>query len=54
MPVTDIQWPKYALEDPANIVFDVNKTDLAYIEPDVYRAEGIQFIIDRLDTVYAR
>lgn len=50
--VTELQWPKYTPDEPVNIVFDVNKTGLAYIEPDLYRAEGIQFIIDNLDTVY--
>lgn len=42
------------LDDPKNIVFDVNVTDLAYIEPDTFRADGIGFIIDNLDTVYGQ
>lgn len=50
--VSNVEWPKYTLEDPKNIVFDVNVTDLAYIEPDTFRADGISFIIDNLDTVY--
>ncbi|KAJ4386628.1 hypothetical protein N0V93_009526 [Gnomoniopsis smithogilvyi] len=50
--VSNIVWPKYTLDDPKNIVFDVNVTNLAYIEPDTFRAEGIGFIIDNLDTVF--
>ncbi|KUI64628.1 Lipase 2 [Cytospora mali] len=42
---TDLQWPKYTLDDPRNIVFDVNRTGLAYIEPDVYRAEAYFIVI---------
>ena len=51
---TTVRWPTYSLDNPENILFDVNITDLARIEPDTYRAEGIQYIADRLDTVYGR
>lgn len=47
-----IEWPKYSLEDPQNMVFDVNVTNLAYTEPDTYRAEGIDFLIENLDGVF--
>ena len=47
-------WPVYDSADPENIVFDVNATNLAYIEPDIFRAEGIQYLSDRLDTVFGR
>lgn len=50
--VTDINWPRYTLEDPRNIVFDVNVTDLLYTEPDTFRAEGINFIMERLSSVF--
>lgn len=50
--MTNVTWPKYTLEDPRNIVFDVNVTDLAYTEPDTYRAEGINFIMDGLAEIY--
>lgn len=36
------------------MVFNANLTDLAAVEEDVYRAEGIQYIIDNLDTVFGR
>ncbi|KAL4167891.1 hypothetical protein KRP22_011299 [Phytophthora ramorum] len=42
--VTEIEWPVYTLDDPQNIVFDVNVSNVAYTEPDVYRAEGIAYI----------
>ncbi|RLN91094.1 hypothetical protein BBJ28_00023526, partial [Nothophytophthora sp. Chile5] len=42
--VTSVEWPEYTLADPQNIVFDVNVTDLAYVEPDTYRAEGIAYL----------
>ena len=51
---TNVTWPVYSLDNPQNIVFDVNVTTLAYAEPDIYRAEGIQYIDDRLDTVFGR
>ncbi|KAG7378033.1 hypothetical protein PHYPSEUDO_010618 [Phytophthora pseudosyringae] len=41
---TDVEWPKYTLDDPKNIVFDVNASNVAYIESDTYRAEGIAYI----------
>ncbi|KAJ9611134.1 hypothetical protein H2200_004317 [Cladophialophora chaetospira] len=51
---TSVRWPVYTLENPQNIVFDANATDLLYAEPDYYRAEGIQYITDRLVSVYGR
>ncbi|KAH7348648.1 triacylglycerol lipase [Rhexocercosporidium sp. MPI-PUGE-AT-0058] len=49
-----VNWPKYTLDDPKNIVFDANVTNLAYAESDTYRAEGIAYIIDRLASDYGR
>ncbi|KAH7412997.1 triacylglycerol lipase [Cadophora sp. MPI-SDFR-AT-0126] len=49
-----VNWPKYTLDDPKNIVFDANVTNVAYEEPDTYRAEGIAYIMDRLATDYGR
>ncbi|KAH7491184.1 Lipase 1 [Phytophthora ramorum] len=46
--VANVTWPEYTLDNPQNIVFDVNVTDLAYIEPDIYRAEAIAFINNAL------
>jgi hypothetical protein len=51
---TSIQWPKYTLEEPQNLMFDVNATDIVYVEPDYYRAEGIQYIQDHFISVYGR
>ncbi|KAK3720393.1 hypothetical protein LTR37_003804 [Vermiconidia calcicola] len=39
-------WPAYNLESPQEIVWDANETSLAYVEPDTYRLEGIQWILD--------
>ncbi|KAF8856620.1 hypothetical protein BDZ45DRAFT_745234 [Acephala macrosclerotiorum] len=49
-----IEWPKYTLGNPRNIMFDANVTSLAYVEPDTHRAEGIAYISDRLNTLYCR
>ncbi|KAK6065098.1 carboxylesterase [Seiridium cupressi] len=46
--LTEIEWPVYTLDDPRNLVFDANASDLLYVEPDTYRAEGIAFLIGRL------
>ncbi|KAI9700164.1 MAG: hypothetical protein M1820_006946 [Bogoriella megaspora] len=35
-------WPKYELESPRDIVWDVNRT--SFVEPDTLRAEGIKLI----------
>lgn len=42
--MSDVHWPAYTLDDPRNIVFDANVTDLAYVAPDTFRAEGIEFL----------
>ena len=39
-------WPMYSLDNPQNIVWDANATSLAYTEPDTWRKEGIQWILD--------
>jgi hypothetical protein len=43
-----VSWPDYTLDNPQNIVFDVNTTQLAYVEGDYYRAEAIQYISDHI------
>jgi cholinesterase len=50
--VSTVNWPEYSLEDPRNIVFDVNVTDLAYVEQDVYRKEGIAYLQELFPDVY--
>ncbi|ETK96907.1 hypothetical protein L915_00457, partial [Phytophthora nicotianae] len=42
--VTALKWPEYTTEDPKNIVFDVNVTEQAYLEPDTYRGEAIAYL----------
>ena len=42
---TCLKWPRYQLDNPRNIVFDVNATHLTYLEPDDYRQEEIEFLI---------
>lgn len=49
-----VTWPRYTLDDPQNIVFDVNVTNLAHVEHDTYRAEGIAYIADNMVSVYGR
>ncbi|KAL3659424.1 hypothetical protein V7S43_015695 [Phytophthora oleae] len=44
--VTALEWPEYTLDDPQDIVFDANVTDVAYIEPDTFRAEAIAHMIN--------
>jgi len=51
---TSVAWPAYTSSSPQNIVFDTNATNLAYIEEDYYRAEGIQYLIDLFPTVLGR
>ncbi|OWZ06048.1 hypothetical protein PHMEG_00021755 [Phytophthora megakarya] len=46
--VTALKWPEYSQENPVNIVFDVNVTELVYIEQDIYRAEGIAYLNSQL------
>ncbi|PQE04776.1 hypothetical protein CJF30_00004557 [Rutstroemia sp. NJR-2017a BBW] len=43
-----VSWPEYTLDNQENIVFDVNRTELAYADPDYYRAEAIQYISDQV------
>jgi len=45
-------WPVYTNTFPTNFVFDGNVT--SYIEDDVWRAEGMQFMIDNAKEVYSR
>lgn len=42
--VSNVKWPAYTVRGAENIVFDANVTDLAYREPDTYRAEGIAYL----------
>ncbi|KAH7304798.1 Alpha/Beta hydrolase protein [Stachybotrys elegans] len=41
-------WPQYTLEKPNNIVFDVNRTALHYVEKDDYREEGISYLLNNI------
>lgn len=52
--MSNTTWPEYTLEDPKNLVFDVNVTDLTYVEPDYFRAAEIKYISDRLATAYGK
>ncbi|PPJ55529.1 hypothetical protein CBER1_05378 [Cercospora berteroae] len=45
-PASAPAWPQYSLDQPENIVWDANRTELAWLEPDTYRQEGIRFILD--------
>ncbi|KAJ5741187.1 triacylglycerol lipase [Penicillium malachiteum] len=48
---TDIEWPIYTLENPVNMHFNVNMTNILAVEP-YYRAAGIAYIQDRLVPLY--
>ena len=45
-------WPIYSLDNPQNFVFDANVT--SYLEPDIYRAEGIAYMIENMYIVFGR
>ncbi|KAJ1714947.1 hypothetical protein NYO67_2912 [Aspergillus flavus] len=47
-------WPSYRLEDPRNVVFDLNVTNLEYVADDFYRADGIKYISDNMVTLFGR
>jgi hypothetical protein len=47
-------WPAYTLDNPQTFFFDANVTNLSYVEPDIYRAEGIQWMIENMYTVFGR
>ncbi|KAG3108615.1 hypothetical protein PI124_g12095 [Phytophthora idaei] len=42
---TALEWPEYTSDDAQNVVFDANVTELAYVAPDIYRAEGIAYLM---------
>jgi triacylglycerol lipase len=48
------EWPAYTLDNPQTLFFDTNVTGLAYVEPDTYRAEGIQWMVDNMYTAFGR
>ncbi|KAI1636243.1 Alpha/Beta hydrolase protein [Biscogniauxia mediterranea] len=41
-------WPQYTLNNPHNLVFDVNVTNLSYIDTDDYRNSGIAYLLENL------
>ena len=45
--VDGVVWDRYDLDHPRNLVWDANKTQLVYLEPDTFRADGIRFILDQ-------
>ncbi len=51
-PVSEVYWPDYTMDESQIIVFDANNTYLGYAEPDLYRAEAIQYMSDGLDTLF--
>ncbi|CAK7216765.1 hypothetical protein SCUCBS95973_002917 [Sporothrix curviconia] len=42
-----VQWPVYTADSPQNMVWDANVT--SYVEPDTWRAAGIQLINDNAE-----
>lgn len=49
-----VKWPKYEGVTPRSIVFDANVTNLAYVEDDTYRAEGIEYMIEHMVEQFGR
>ncbi|KAF7548327.1 hypothetical protein G7046_g8710 [Stylonectria norvegica] len=52
--IPGVEWPSYELDDPQNLVFDANVTNLSYLEGDYYRAEAIEFIIENYESYWGR
>ncbi|KAI1856345.1 uncharacterized protein JN550_013831 [Neoarthrinium moseri] len=44
--VQSVAWPRYTLDAPDNLVFDVNATGLSYVAEDNYRKENIAYLLD--------
>ncbi|PSS00666.1 triacylglycerol lipase [Coniella lustricola] len=49
---TDVHWPVYTLDEPYNILFDVNITGLVRAEPDDYRAAQIQYLQEEMISTF--
>ncbi|KAJ5980613.1 hypothetical protein N7481_007911 [Penicillium waksmanii] len=47
-----VKWPVYDHNDPEIMFFGLNVTGLTQVESDVYRAEGIKYISDRLESTF--
>ncbi|KAI1495428.1 Alpha/Beta hydrolase protein [Biscogniauxia marginata] len=41
-------WPQYTPDNPNNFVFDVNVTNLSYVDTDDYRKPGISYLLENL------
>lgn len=52
--MTSLEWPVYGTVDGQNYVFDANVTGLSYVEPDLFRAEAIQYWMDNFVTLFGR
>ena len=44
-PVKTQDWPMYSVDEPQDMVWDANVTELAYPESDTFRKTGIEFIL---------
>lgn len=42
--VNPLKWPKYTVDGAQNIVFNTNVPDLAYLQPDTFRAEALEYL----------
>lgn len=42
------RWPAYSVDKPKNMAFNVNASSVAYVEPDTYREEQIEYLINKL------
>ena len=40
------------MDNPQNFVFETNVT--SYVESDIYRAEGIAYMIENMNSVFGR
>ncbi|KAK1986730.1 carboxylesterase [Colletotrichum cereale] len=46
--VSNVTWPAYDPENPEIIGFDANLTSLARVQPDTYRTEQMEYLIQKL------
>ncbi|KAK2007572.1 carboxylesterase [Colletotrichum eremochloae] len=46
--VSDVTWPAYDVENPEVISFDANLTSLARVQPDTFRTEQMEYLIQKL------
>ena len=49
-----VKWPVYWVEAGQNYAFNANVTGLSYVEPDMFRAEAMQYWMDNFVALFGR